>query len=172
MTGSDGWPAVPSSTLRAKNAAKPSAVWPVEPLTLRSLPGMYDNDRQISCVECSCWARQSSQPASFLSSVQSEPILHSSDPMSIIQGQSPSITVSRRRQLQQYTLICFDWFLFIVLYLCVYCMILNITYCSCVACVFIFVHFLVVIMPQKRWVTSCAIQMVYFHTVLDFQFGS
>jgi len=37
--------AMTSSTLRLKNAAKPSAVWPVAPVTLRSRPSIEDSDR-------------------------------------------------------------------------------------------------------------------------------
>ena len=47
-SGGGGSPAVSertASTLRAKNAAKPSAVWSVAPDTSRSLPSKDDNER-------------------------------------------------------------------------------------------------------------------------------
>ena len=45
MVGLGDWAAMTSSTLRLKNAAKPSAVWPEAPVTLRSRPRIEDSDR-------------------------------------------------------------------------------------------------------------------------------
>ena len=45
---------ITSSTLRLKNSAKPSAVWPVVPDVSRSRPNIVDNDRQSCGDERPC----------------------------------------------------------------------------------------------------------------------